>query len=190
MASTKDLTGCRILIKDKDMGTQIADTKILSFDMARNTVKIDAGACSFSKNREVLLLVFSGDKLLEFAGNMKRAQIAGEIEINLYQGREREERGNQRYGIELSGDALAIMIANRMIKLRKPIPIKVHNISASGLLIEAMPDSFERGDRIEIFLPVSESHLHGIYEVVRLHKQDETGDQFGCKVVNPNRMRK
>ncbi len=177
------LIGCRIQVKDRKSSQLISDTRITAYDTVQKIVKISASGLKYFGQQEVSVLIFCPNRLLEYYGILERPVIANEFQIRLHSGRNKEDRKKQRYEMRAKGKVEGIVIEKQMITLRKPIEFVTHNISANGVLLEAMAGSFEKGNRIRILLDLGETTIQGVYEVVRVQNQNLWTTEYGCRYI-------
>lgn len=182
---TNDLIGCRAQMKDIQSNQLIADTRINAYDSNKKIVKISASDIHSFGEREVSLLVFSKNELFEYFGNLKRVMIANEYEISLYSGGKKEDRKRKRYEIVAEGKVEGIVVNQQKIQLQKPIAFTTRNISADGILIEAMAGSFEKKNQIQVLIELGDNRLQGNYEVVRVQNQSLWTEEYGCRYIVP-----
>lgn len=180
---TNNLVGCRTQIKDMKTNQLIANTRITAYDPIKKVLTISASGLTYREDREVSLLVFAQNDIFEYFGTLKKPLVSNEFEITLYRGKKKEGRKNKRYDIAAKGVVREIDIEGQTVQLRKPIEITTQNISANGLLIEAMAGSFERKNRIIVEIDLGESKIRSQYEVVRIQNQSLWTEEYGCRHI-------
>lgn len=185
--ATNNLIGCRTQIKDMETNQLIANTRITAYDPVKKILTISGTGLRYQGDREVSLLVFYQNDIFEYFGNLRKPLVSNEFEISLYRGKKKEGRSNKRYEIVAKGRVKGIDIEGQRVDLRKPIEITTKNISANGLLIEAMAGSFERKNRIWVDIDFGESQIRGVYEVVRLQNQNLWTEEYGCRHIGPKK---
>lgn len=185
MAIDTRLKNCRIIIKAISQNSTLADTVITSCDWQTNTVRIDSLHLPDSRRMgDVLVLIFEREGLYEYRGKLGSVNISNEKEIRLYQGRERESRLNSRYDFRTAGAVLCIKIKKQQIMLRKPIPISTVNISSSGLLIQAMSESFRPRDEVEIDITMGDRQMKLECQIVRTQNNNLWTEEYGCRIIS------
>lgn len=185
--ATNNLIGCRVQIKDMETNQLIANTRITAYDPVNKILTISASGLKYREDREVSLLVFYQNDVFEYFGNLRKPLVSNEFEISLYRGKKKEGRRNKRYAIAANGVVRGIEIEGQMVQLRKPINITTKNISANGLLIEAMAGSFERKNRIQVDIDFGDSGIRSAYEVVRIQNQTLWTEEYGCRHIGPKK---
>jgi hypothetical protein len=189
MERAKQLKNSRILIKDIQEDKVIADTRILSVDPAKSTVKISASSVNGYLNEQVNALVFSQDGIFGYKGILRGPVIANEVEVALAAGAKKEDRECDRYNIQTEGVIDAIVIDNQKIYLRKPIEVVTENLSALGALIRTFPGSFKVGDRVEMMLDLKVAEYRSMYEIVRIQNSSRWNEEYGCRDVSRMKRR-
>lgn len=189
MERAKLLLNSRILVKDTQEDRVIADTKILSVDPVKNTVKISASSVNGYPNEQINALVFSKEGIFDYKGILRGPVIANEVEVALAVGTKKEDRECDRYNIQTEGHIDAIVIENRKIYLKKPIEVVTVNLSALGALIRTFPGSFRVGDRVEMILNLNVAEYRSMYEIVRIQNSSRWNEEYGCRDVSHMKRR-
>lgn len=190
MNYANELKGCRVIIRDIADDQIVADTKILAFDSYRNSLRIGASSVNRYGKKSVSVLILNRNGLIyEYAGTMRNAVIANEVEISLGAGRSKEDRKKARYKIETRGEVEAVILEGQTVFLHKPIEISTKNISANGILLETMSGSFEIGNRILLNFKLGESILKNRYEVIRVQNSNLCTEQYGCVLLSEKKIR-
>lgn len=179
----KELKNRRILIKNTEDGTIIADTKIISFDSVTNSVLISADSLTERKFYSISAFIFAKDGLYEFFGTIRGALVGNEVEVFLGKSKEKEDRAKTRYPVALEGSIDGIVIEGRMIKLRKAIYIRTINMSANGVLMEADSGCFRVGDSFSLNLKLEEGEMELTCKIVRIQNSDMLTEEYGCRIT-------
>lgn len=181
----------RILIKNAEDDTIIADTVILRFNSASKSVMISADSLPEKKSYNILAMIFVDKKLYEFCGTIRGAVVENEVEVFLGRSRAKENRVRTRYPISLEGNIKGIYIDAKEISLHKSIHIKTVNMSASGVLLQADTGCFNIGEIFSMVLETQEGILEMQCEVVRIQNSGQTlreeeedlpQEEYGCRI--------
>lgn len=178
----KALKNCRILIKDMENGSIIADTKIVRFDSLANAAYISADSIVDRKYCSISAIVFAKECLYEFFGTIRGVLVDNEIEVSLGKSKEKEDRAKTRYPVTLGGSIVGIFIEDRLIKLRKAMLIQTINMSANGVLMQADSGCFQIGDRFCLNLKVEEGRIELSCQIVRIQNSDMLTEEYGCRI--------
>ena len=178
----KALKNRRILIKNTEDGKIIADTKIVSFDSVTNSVLIRADSLADKKYYTISAFVFAKECLYEFFGTIRGALVGNEVEVFLGKSKEKEDRAKTRYPVALEGQIDGIVIEEKMIKLRKAMPIWTINMSANGVLMKADSGCFRIGDVFSLNLKVEEGEIELRCEIVRIQNGGMQTEEYGCRI--------
>lgn len=172
----------RILIKDTKDGSIIADTKILRFDSRANSVVISADSLAVKKHYNISAYVFAEECLYEFFGTIRGAMVENEIEVFLGKSKTKEDRAKTRYPVALEGSINGVIIENREIRLRKPIHIRMINMSANGVLMQADSGCFNVGDCFIMALKTETNSIEVYCEIVRIQNENLLTEEYGCRI--------
>lgn len=172
----------RILIKDMEDGTIIADTKIVRFDSLTNSVHISADSLKERKYYNISAFVFAEECLYEFFGTIRGALVDNEIEVFLGKSKEKEDRAKTRYPVALEGNINGIVIEGKTIRLRKAMHIQTINMSANGVLVLADCGCFRIGDSFALNLKVEEGEIALSCEIVRIQNSSMLTEEYGCRI--------
>lgn len=184
MIYTNEFRGCRVVIRDVANDQLVADTKIVDFDSYRNIIKISASSVNGLGEKAITALVIDRKgSIYEYAGQMRNAVVANEVEVRLGAGKSKEDRKRARYRIEAKGRVEAVILEEQTIYLHKPIEMSTKNISANGLLLETMSGSFDIGSQILLNLKLGDTVLKNKYEVVRVQNSNLKTEEYGCVLV-------
>lgn len=178
----KALKNRRILIKNTEDGKIIADTKIVSFDSVTNSVLIKADSLADKKFYKISAFVFAKDCLYEFFGTIRGALVGNEVEVFLGKSKEKEDRARTRYPVAMEGQIDGVFIEDKMIKLRKAMPIKTINMSSNGVLMKADIGCFRIGDSFSLNLKVEEGEIELRCMIVRIQNSGMQTEEYGCRI--------
>lgn len=178
----KALKNRRILIKNMEDGTIIADTKIVRFDSLANAAYISADSIVDRKYYNISAIVFAKECLYEFFGTIRGVLVGNEIEVSLGKSKEKEDRAKTRYPVALGGTIAGIFIEDRFIKLRKTMHIQTINMSANGILLQADSGCFQIGDRFCLNLKVDEGKIEMNCRIVRIQNSGMLTEEYGCRI--------
>lgn len=177
-----ELKNRRILIKNMEDGKIIADTEIIRFDSVTNSVLIKADSLADRKYYSISAIVFAKECLYEFFGTIRGALVDNEVEVFLGKSKEKEDRAKTRYPVALEGKIDGIMIGERMIVLRKAMPIRTINMSANGVLMETDSGCFRVGDCFSLILTVEEGEIKLSCKIVRIQNSSMLTEEYGCRI--------
>lgn len=173
----------RILIKNTEDGTIIADTKIIRFDSRTNSVAISANSLVEKKYYNILAYVFAEECLYEFFGTIKGAMVNNEIEVFLGKSKTKENRAKTRYPVAMEGNISGVVIDGRLIRLRKFMHIQTINMSANGVLMKSDAGCFNVGDIFSLLLKTEERTIDVICEIVRIQNNSMLTEEYGCRIT-------
>lgn len=177
-----ELKNRRILIKNTEDGKIIADTKIIRFDSVTNSVLINADSLVDRKYYSISAFIFAKECLYEFIGTIRGALVDNKVEVFLGKSKEKEDRAKTRYPVALEGKIDGIMIGERMIVLRKAMPIQTINMSANGVLMKTDSGCFRVGDCFSLILKVEEGEIKLSCKIVRIQNSDMLTEEYGCRI--------
>ncbi len=187
-----ELKNRRILIKNMEDDTVIADTVILRFKSASNSVIISADSLQEKKFYNISAMIFMDKCLYEFSGTIRGAVVENEIEVFLGKSKAKESRTMTRYPISLEGSIKGVYIDAKEISLHKSIHIKTINMSASGVLLQADVGCFNIGEIFSLVLETQEGVLEMRCEVVRIQEAEASSEEdqedmmlreeYGCRI--------
>lgn len=177
------LKNCRILIKNIEDGEIIADTKIIRYNSLMNSVMISADSIAEKKYCKIQAYVFAKECLYAFNGAVKGTLVNNEIEVLLGKSSPKEDRKQTRYPIMLEGTVCDVYVADRLIRLRKPIQIQTVNISSGGILIKADAGCFDVGDRFSLLLKSRAVEMKVVCEIVRMQNCGRLTEEYGCRMA-------
>lgn len=188
-----ELKNRRILIKNLEDDTVIADTVILRFNSVSKSVMISADSLPEKKSYNISAMIFMDQRLFEFCGTIRGAAVENEVEVFLGKSKTKESRTRTRYPISLEGNIKGVYIDAKEVSLHKSIHIKTINMSASGVLLQADVGCFDIGEIFSLVLEIQEGVLEMQCEVVRIQgggntPQDEgvqagpLREEYGCRI--------
>lgn len=173
----------RILIKNTEDGTIIADTKIIRFDSRTNSVAISANSFGEKKYYNILAYVFAEECLYEFFGTIKGAMVNNEIEVFLGKSKTKENRAKTRYPVAMEGKINGVVINGRLIRLRKFMHIQTINMSANGVLMKSDAGCFNVGDSFSLLLKTEKKTINVICKIVRIQNNSMLTEEYGCRIM-------
>lgn len=186
-----ELKNRRILIKNMEDDTVIADTDILRFNSASKSVMIRADSLPEKKFYNISAMIFMERRLFEFSGTIRGAVVENEVEVFLGRSKTKESRTRTRYPICLEGNIKGVYIDAKEVSLHKGIRIKTINMSASGVLLQADVGCFEIGEVFSLVLEIQEGILEMQCEVVRIQdggsnpqggEGEALQEEYGCRI--------
>lgn len=183
MARHKGLRHCRVIVKDPQRDITVADTHIIDYDLASNSIWIRPPAGSLSSDGVLGVLIFEPEGLCEYAGRLTQGVIENEIEIRLFRGKVKEERTSYRYAFPTEGVVRGIRVMEKDIPLRKPIVAQGVNISANGILLRSLRSSFRPRDRFKLYTTLNGKRYDLVCEVVRLQNGTLHSEEYGCRIL-------
>lgn len=175
---------CRIIIKDALQDVVIADTRITSYDWEKNKVRVNAFMLENTECMDVVVLIFGEDSLYEYLGQLESAKVIDEKAIRLFNGKEKEDRACSRYDLYTHGEIEQIEIMKHKINLHKPIEIKALNISASGILLQSMSESFKEEDEIMANVVLDNRRFKMKCQIVRIQNSGLWTEEYGCRILS------
>ena len=172
----------RILIRNIENGETIADTKIKRFDSMANAVYISADSIKDIKYYKLSVFIFADECLYEYYGTTKGVMVGDEIKVLLGKRKDKDDRCRARYPVAMKGSIDGIIIEGRLIELRKIIYIKIINMSANGILMEADSGCFVIGDCFSVRLKVESREINLHCTIVRVQNSSMLTEEYGCKI--------
>lgn len=180
---SKGLKGSRALIKDIDNGELLAETVIADHDVVNNIITISKDHLGRGGNDKVSVLVFAPKGLFEYNGTIRRDSSGINTEIAIYKEKEKNDRKFLRYDLVADGVVDALYIDDKLVELRRGIPIHVKNISANGILFSAGIDDFPDKQKFRLNMDLRGKKFVQIYQVVRTQKPTTATIEYGCQMV-------
>ncbi|MCR4956739.1 MAG: PilZ domain-containing protein [Lachnospiraceae bacterium] len=182
----KKLERHRVLVRNSQTGTLIADTVIISCETMRNVIKISANSLRERKSAPVTALIFGDGELYEYHGNIRATAIGNTVEVALSKGQVKEDRTARRYPLNRDGLVEAIVYKGCKVNFRKPIWMMTLNVSKNGVLIRTFSGSFQLGDILEMAIYLSDDEkqvLRARYKVVRKQNSRLDTEEYGCHMI-------
>lgn len=175
----------RVIIRERENDTIIADTIILAYDKERFLIQINNESFNPDNYKTVTLLILSETGVYEYLGTVKRV-FADHIEIGLYKGKPKENRHAPRYEIHTEGRIKTITILTQKVHLKEPITVEVINISKKGVLIKTLPNTFYPEIMFDLEI-VNQVELILTCLVVWVKNVNVIESYYGCKFVEATR---
>lgn len=187
-----ELKNRRIIVKNIEDDTVLADTVILRFNSDSNSVMIHADSLSQKKFCNISAMIFAEKCLYEVRGTIRRAVVENEVEVYLGKSRKKESRTKTRYPVAIEGDIRGVYIDEREIPLYKKIQVKILNMSANGILLSADMGYFNIGEVFSLTFKTPKGTLGLRCEIVRIQNYSCTKrkglvdcrlqEEYGCRI--------
>ncbi len=187
-----ELKNRRIIVKSVEDDTVLADTAILRFNSDSNSVMIRADSLSQKKFCNISAIIFAEKCLYEVRGTIRRAVVGNEVEVYLGKSRKKESRTRTRYPVAIVGGIRGVYLDEREIPLHRKIPVKIVNMSASGILLSADMGYFNIGEVFSLALRTPQGALTLRCEIVRIQKSyggkrkgvldGALQEEYGCRI--------
>ena len=181
---SRNFKNCRVMVRDIDTGKLFVDTVIEKHDVQSNIITLAVDNFGKDNVSKVVLVIFTTNNLLEFNGTVRRYLPGAGVEVALYGQRIKNDRDYQRYEMEADGKVDTIYIGDNQINLRRGIPVRLKDISASGILFSAGDRDFNIGDQINVKLSLKGTDFSSEYEIVRTQKRRTGYQEYGCRRLN------
>lgn len=171
----------RVVVRDRETGEAIAETTVLEFDSHSNILTIPRGSIPLDEERALTLLILSHNVVYEYFGNIRKNRAGDDIRIAIFGEKEKDERGFPRYELKAEAAIEALVLEGQRVVLNRSIPIRIKNISASGLLIEAGEYELEEGEQIWVNIHLEGNAFTSKYEIVRTQRKAGRILLYGCR---------
>ncbi len=179
----KEIKNHRIVIKNIENDQTIADTKVIRYDSAVNSVIISAQSIPDKKFYRVYAIIFAENCLYKFYGTIRGVMRENELEVLIGKCETMEERQAVRYSIALEGSVEGVYIDEEKIFLHKSIPIEVIDMSSTGILLKAEAGFFNIGEIYFLMLKTNAGTLKMRCEIVRIKNGGEAlTEEYGCRI--------
>lgn len=180
MSLNEDLTNCKIVIRDVDIGETIADTTILAYSADTGVVAIETEPDLIPEGTVVSALIFSRNGLFESHGTAG-GRDGGRTLITLYEGTAKDDRQAVRYQVNIRGEVLAI---NRLGQGKLPggFEITLLNMSSIGLLIQSPEGRVQAGDVIRFSAASKGQRLTITAVATRVEEVRDGRENIGCSI--------
>ncbi len=178
------LTGRHVIISTLE-GTEIlADTRIVEYNKNLHTIRIRTPRRQdiYGKTH-VSVEVYTEDGISHYQGTVRKSVSMDSVEIALFQGFRKNIRNAQRYRVNAIGVIDVIWLEDQRLVLRKPMGIRVLNISAGGVMIAAQPGSFLEGMSFVLHIKLKEKFFSAQCQVMRSNEIDLATVQYGCQFI-------
>ena len=186
MTTLSKLENCRVIIRETEYNTMLADTKILDYDSELLTIQIANYYFDATSYKELSLLILSGHEVFEFLGKVKRV-FSDHIEIGLYKGKHKENRRAPRYDIHTDGKVEDMIVLGQKVHLKEKIKVHIDNISRKGVMIKALSNTFYPDIPFELKVPNVDYELVLTCCVVWSKNIDYKISYYGCKFIEATR---
>ncbi len=178
---TRNFRNGRVVVRDRETGEVITETKVIEFDSHNNILTIPRGSIPFSEERALTLLILSHNVVYEYFGNIRKNRAGDDIRIAIFGEKEKDDRGFPRYELKAEAAIDAFVIGGQRVALNRSVPVRIKNISASGLLIEAGEYELEDGEQIWVNIHLEGNSFTSKYEIVRTQKEAGRILLYGCR---------
>ncbi len=178
-----NLTGYDILVRDAESKENLLASKIVSYNPTANRVELDAKKDADLEGRLLNVLIYNNQDAYEYSGNVNKFTGTDNIEIGLFHGVEKSERKNERYNLGIPAVFIEYIDSQIKEKEHQRIPIKILDISRSGIRIESPKKDLEIGAFFAIVVIVT--GVVQIYrgKVVRIAREEGTLKEYGCMLL-------
>lgn len=178
----KEIKNQRIIIKNVKDNRIIADTKIIRYDSAVNSVYISAHSISDKKFYQVSVVIFAENCLYNFSGSMRGVIRENEMEVFLGKCETKEDRQAVRYSLVFEGSIEGVYIDTAKVRFHKPISVETIDMSSSGILLRAGAGFFQIGEKYSLLLKIKEDLLKMQCEIVRIQSDGTLTEEYGCRI--------
>ena len=183
----KEIKNHRIVIKNIEDNQTIADTKVIRYDSAVNSVIISAQSILDKKFYQVYAIIFAENCLYKFYGTIRGVIRENEMEVLIGKCETMEERQAVRYSIALEGNIEGVYIDDEKILLHKSIPIEVIDMSSSGILLKAEAGVFTIGEIYSLIVYTNAGTLKMQCEIARIKSNGTLVEEYGCRIEKVQR---
>lgn len=177
---TRNFRNGRVVVRDRETGEVITETTVIEFDAHNNILTIPGGSIPTSEERALTLLILSHNIAYEYFGNIRKNRVGDDIRIAIFGEKEKEDRGFPRYELRAEAVIDAFVIGAQRISLNRSVPVRIKNISASGLLIHAGEYELEEGEQIWVNIHLEGNSFTSKYEIVRTQMEGKNL-LYGCR---------
>jgi hypothetical protein len=176
----KNFDRCSVLIYNDD-GSQLASAVILKHDASYNSIEI-SDIPELALDGQYDLFILSSPFPYTCRGKVMRSMTGKTIQ--LYKGKETENRKEKRYQVELQADIECLIYDHVAYKMLKKVPVSITNISKGGLCVKSTPNTMLVGDRFRIRIKIDKNTKLLDAHVINQRGYDTGLSDFGCRLVN------
>lgn len=179
LISANRLLGRKIFVYEESSEVAIAETVIEELELAQMIIKVKSDVLYQRNTGKVTVLVLTENAIYEFNGTLRRSHY-GMCEIALYQGKEREKRLSKRFAVESDACVDTLLSGDRAIPLKKPILMRVLNISTSGARLQAAPKMLYTGACFQLRMNIGQNETVINSTIVWVREISPELWEYGC----------
>lgn len=174
---------CHVIVYDENENP-IANTTVLSHDKIGMKISI---ACTLREHRiddKIALMIIMENGVHEYRGTIRNmSSYPCLTEIALFNGHVKENRGVVRRIVNTDAFISSLVFDYIPSPLLNPLKLSIVNLSTTGALISAKPDSFRNGACIEIVfkIGIKDTIIYG--KIVRIRTVDVSVEEYGCRFI-------
>ena len=179
LLNSNQLVGRKVYVYEAGSDQAIAETTIQGLELAQMIIKVKSDVLYQRHPGRVTVLLLLETAIYEYRGMLRRSGY-GMCEIALYQGKEREKRLSKRFAVGAEACVDTLLSGDRAIPLKKPIPMRVLDISTSGARLQAAPKMLLTGACFQLRMNIGQKETVINSTVVWVRETDPELWEYGC----------
>lgn len=178
--NTGKYVGRLIYVYDQD-GNNLASTTVLK---CRSDMIITVKGIIRNSSEFVAVLIIEPDGVHEYQGRIARENTAYmTTDLALFKGKVKELRSSKRYTVKVMARVDFLLFGEKHTPLPHPVEALVVNLSTSGVLLQAKPNSFNANSVVELELPIGDDVAKLRTKIMRIKHIDGVTEEYGCEFI-------
>ncbi len=178
---TRSYVDQRVVVRDAKDNRQLLDVKIMEHNETYNTIDVPVpGPDVFVGVQRVELFIITPRQVFSYHGTLRNSVRSHAITIALYGGVIKNDRKHARYNVDVPAEAISLIIGEKQIDLRVPIPARAVDISGGGIQLVASSNAFMPKSEFVLSLIIADQPALLHCSVVRITPIDSKTSNFGC----------
>jgi hypothetical protein len=182
----RDFSGCAVQVYD--MHENLIESATITFhDTKRMEIELSAPVRqgepdtyrSIQNSETYKVLILSKPIPCEYEGIARVGGLYLRV-LALYHGKEKENRKDTRYKVNMPAVIRNLIYHDRAYTLHTPLHIQLINISKSGMRLSAAPNTLSLDDCLEIEIEIGGKQEQLLARVVNVFEQAGKDTQYGC----------
>lgn len=176
--------GCTVFVNGNN-GEKTCCATIKSHNKDEKTITINGSFPNIHKDDVVTLIIMANSGIHEYSGKMRKSITDSSYsKIGLFGGKAKKDgRVSKRYTINKRATVDRLVINKQPFAFLHPLEVKVVNLSASGVLIETKPNSFNLDAIFELVIDIGKEPTRLLGQVVRVKNTDTNSAEYGCRFI-------
>ena len=187
---TDKFKNARVLVRDSSTHKMVSDTHITTYYPDTNQIEIYEETQKFDPDCQYSVLILYQDTVYEYMAKLRKDTGRMSTVLALYGEHRKEDRSFARYDLKAEGIIDQYMVNVSRVELKRPIKIRLENISGAGVLITSDAVFFRKGDRFHISVNLGSGDFGSDYELVRSQNSASSTIEYGCKTINEKEQSK